>query len=80
MLVFFDRVLSTNISHIAAHLTDLTKLLQPLGLDAADVRKLLLKQPPLLLANPVTIASKLGPLRVRALPPLARLRCMSYIA
>jgi hypothetical protein len=58
------RVLSTKTGHIAAHLTDLIKLLQPLGMDAADVRKLVLKQPMLLLANPVILASKLERLKV----------------
>lgn len=68
--VFAGRVLSTDTRHIAAHLTHLTNLLQPLGLDAADVRKLVLKQPTLLVANIVTIASHLEPLRVRLCPHL----------
>lgn len=58
------RVLSTQPRRIAYNLSELTNVMQPLDMDADDVRKMVIKLPHLLVANPVTIAVKLEALRV----------------
>lgn len=58
------RVLSTDYHRLASNLVELTGLLQPLGLNPGDVRKLVLKHPNMLLASPITTAQKLQSVRV----------------
>lgn len=57
-------MLNTDTRRIANNLAELTNTLHPVGLEPADVRKLVLKLPALIVANPVTVASKLGALKV----------------
>jgi hypothetical protein len=49
---------------MASNLKELTVILQPLGFSAEDVRRMLFKQPKILLATGPTIARKLQALRV----------------
>jgi hypothetical protein len=60
----FHRVLSTDDAILSSNLVEFTRLLQPLGFSAHDVRQMLFKQPPFLVANPVTVAQKLEALGV----------------
>jgi hypothetical protein len=57
-------VLSTDTTRISRNLAELAALLKPLGFSPQDVKRLVLKQPPLLVANPVTISAKLEALKV----------------
>lgn len=57
-------MLSTDDVLLSSNLVELTRLLQPLGFTADDVRQMLSKQPPFLVANPVTVAQKLEALGV----------------
>jgi hypothetical protein len=58
------RVLSTGTKRISRNVAELAALLKPLGFSPEDAKRLVLKYPQLLVANPVTISSKLEALKV----------------
>lgn len=49
---------------MSRNLAELAALLKPLGFSTEDVKRVVLKQPSLLVANPVTVSSKLEALKV----------------
>lgn len=60
------RVLSTDATRVSRNLAELAALLKPLGFSPENVKRLVLKQPSLLVANPVTTSAKLEALKVSA--------------
>jgi hypothetical protein len=81
LIVCMCRVLTCSIEHLRENLVNLQQQLASVGLMPDEIRKLLLKSPPLLLQNRVNLTTKLQALKVQpveeCLGPGLLMSCLS---